>query len=176
MKRRIKLTEGDLHRIVKESVKRVLKEARYAWDLTDDGVDEFDMDIGGYPTRDTAKRYNAKTDSDYVGRKIDKARKMGQDQASGNDSMQAYPRNDFRDDHPVLRHAKDFVRTGQYNDDMNWSREKQGTPYRIDAEGDLNTFKKSEHNKQAAADRRWRKSADSRPLYGKNSPNNDIPR
>ena len=27
MKRRIRLTEGDLHRIVKESVKRVLKEA-----------------------------------------------------------------------------------------------------------------------------------------------------
>ena len=49
MKRRIRLTEGDLHRIVKESVKRVLKEddtqnlGIYNYDPTD--YDELNMKI-----------------------------------------------------------------------------------------------------------------------------------
>ena len=47
-KRLIRLTESDLHRIVKESVNKILKETRYAWDLTDDGVKEYPMD-GNWP-------------------------------------------------------------------------------------------------------------------------------
>lgn len=35
MKRRIRLTEGDLHRIVRESVKRILREQREPWDHHD---------------------------------------------------------------------------------------------------------------------------------------------
>lgn len=37
-------------------------------------------------------------------------------------------------------------------------------------------FNAIERKKQSAADRRWMKAADTRPLYKKDSPNNDIPR
>ena len=37
MKRRVKLTESDLHKIIKESVKRVLKEGGHLYHKDDDG-------------------------------------------------------------------------------------------------------------------------------------------
>lgn len=164
----IRLTESDLHRIVKESVYRIINEDRYAWDLTDDGVDEFSMD-SGYPTRDTAQRYDAVQDNDYIVSKIDKARRMGLDHASGNGWRQNMANNNpFAHNH--LDNAKDYARRGKYYP-MGYS-----TVYDINAKDDLDAFNKAERQKQAAADRRWNKAADSRPLYRKNSPNADIPR
>jgi len=167
-KKLIRLTEQDLHRIVKESVYRIINEDRYAWDLTDDGVDEFNMD-SGYPTRDTAQRYDAVRDNDYIVSKIDKARRMGLDHASGNGWRQDMANNNpFAHNH--LDNAKDYARRGKYYP-MGYS-----TVYDINAKDDLDAFNKAERQKKVAADRRWNKAADSRPLYRKNSPNADIPR
>ncbi len=175
MKRITRLTESDLHRIVKESVNKVLKEARYAWDLTDDGVDEFDMD-SGYPSLETSRKYG-KEDNDYLVDKQRKARAMGQSQASGKDWMQnVHDPNrgsDFTRNNPYGSHARDFVHSGQYNDDMDWEY-SQGTPYRINAEDDLNAFNNAERQKQALADKRWMKSADKRPLHRKGSLNREL--
>lgn len=172
-KKLIRLTEQDLHRIVKESVNRILSEARYAWDLTDDGIDEFNMDVNGFPTKDTASRYDAVRDNDYIGKKIDKARRMGQDQASGNDWRREGWKDDASDfSKNKLKNARDFVNHGKYYP-LGYATRTSFDDY---AEDDLNAFNKAERKRNAAADRRWMKSADSRPLYGKNSPNNDIPR
>ena len=175
-KKIIRLTESDLHRIVKESVNRILREdERHAWELKDDGIDEFGMD-SGYPTPETAKKYHAVYDNDYIGRRINMARAMGQDQASGRDWMQNVhdPKHGskFTNDDPRFRFARDYVNHGKYFP-LGYSG---GDYFDDNAEDDLRTFNKSERNKQAAADRRWMKAADSRPLYRKNSPNNDIPR
>lgn len=45
MKKTIRLTENDIHRIVKNSVKRVLREDRYSqkWTSYDSGNENFDM-------------------------------------------------------------------------------------------------------------------------------------
>ena len=172
-KKLIRLTEQDLHRIVKESVNRILREdKRHAWELTDDGIDEFDMD-SGYPTPETSARYSAK---DYrIGDKMEKARNMGLDQASGRDFLQSVhldPNRKFKQDDPRFRAARDYVNYGKYFP-LGYSG---GKYFDDNAEDDLKAFNKSEHNKQAAADRRWMKAADSRPLYRKNGSNNDIPR
>lgn len=168
-KKLIRLTESDLHKIVKESVNRILSEARYAWDLTDNGVDEFNMDVNGFPTPETARRYNS--DEGDVGRKIDMARRMGQDHASENDWRRDYKDDTYYNTHDTKRNARNYVEHGKYY--------PYGFATRVfddNAEDDLNAFNKAERQKQAAADRRWMKAADSRPLYKKNSPNNDIPR
>ena len=160
MKQRIRLTESELHRIVKESVNRILSEARYAWDLTDDGAEEYPMD-GNWPSDhwDNEHNWNRST------AKGANALRMGLDQQSGNDWKQgSVYNNPYAQDN--RKNARDYVNKGKYY------------PYGFatqlwddNAEDDLNAFNKRQHQKQVAADKRWQKASDKRPLNRKGSLN-----
>lgn len=164
MKRTIRLTEADLHRVIKESVKRIVNEKRYAWDLTDDGVDEFDMETGT-PSEDTYDRFydeysngdtfDQRNAQDRLNSKMSLAKQMGADRRSGNERRQSYyrdSRNPFAEDDALG--ATRFVNNGLE-----------------DAEKDIDMFDKTERRRQRAADRRWEKAADTRQLHRKGSLN-----
>ena len=178
-KKLIRLTEQDLHRIVKESVNKILNEARHAWELTDNGIDEFNMDdqgIGqhrGWPTRDTQQRYDAydMDNIEHLSKQGEKAAMMGADRLHGGEEWQnRVNKNSFS--HDNRGKANFYVNNYDIADDD----KLHGLGDAIYPEADLDAFNKSERQKQAAADKRWMKAADSRPLYRKNSPNNDIPK
>ena len=173
MKKTIRLSESDLHRVIKESVTKILKEKRYAWDLTDDGVDEFDMETG-IPSEDTYDRFydeysngdmfDQRNTQDRLNSKMSLAKQMGADRKSGNEYRQYHykdSRNPFAEDDALngeplvgFSGATRFVNNGLE-----------------DAEKDIDMFDKAERRRQRAADRRWEKAADTRPLHRKGSLN-----
>ena len=163
MKRTIRLTESDLHRIISESVNRVLSEGeRHAWELRDDGVDEFDLQ-SGFPTLDTNGRYIAKGTTDYMHPKIELARQLGSGTGSGYEFRQRHYRNKFAEDNPTFRDARSFASKGKFYNPYGYE----------DAEQDMKDFNDAERRRQSAADKRWQKAADTRPLHRKGSLNRD---
>lgn len=124
-KKLIRLTESDLRRLVKESVKKIMEEY--------------------YPVNGNnfAKDYRLGAKG-YV---------------KGSANM---PNPEYDDIAPYSKNIGDYYAAPNRDSDQ---------MYKDNVE-----FNRRERNRQSAADRRWMKSADSRPLYGKNSPNNDIPR
>lgn len=162
MKQTIKLRESELRRMIAESVRRILRESdeRHAWDLTDDGVEEFSMD-GNWPS----DRWDNEHNWDRRIGKGANALRMGLDQQSGNDWKQgSVYDNPYAQD--KRENARDYVNKGKYY------------PYGFGsqlwddyAEDDLEDFNNAEQRKMAAADKRWQRAADSRPLHRKGSLN-----
>lgn len=124
-KKLIRLTESDLHKIVKESVNRIMEE--YYPINSNDFTKDYRFAANGF--------------------------------ANNSANM---PSPEYDDIAPYSKNIGDYYAAPYRDSDQ---------MYRDNVE-----FNRREHNKQAAADRRWMKAADSRPLYRKNSPNNDIPR
>ena len=124
-KKLIRLTESDLHKIVKESVNRIMEE--YYPINSNDFTKDYRFAANGF--------------------------------ANNSANM---PSPEYDDIAPYSKNIGDYYAAPYRDSDQ---------MYRDNVE-----FNRREHNKQAAADRRWMKAADSRPLYKKNSPNNDIPR
>ena len=122
-KKLIRLTEQDLHRIVKESVNRIMEEY--------------------YPvnSNDFAKDYRLGAKG-YV---------------NGSANM---PNPKYDDAAPYSKYIGDYYSAPYRDSDQ---------MYRDNVE-----FNKREHNKQTAADRRWEKAADSRPLHRKGSLNREL--
>ena len=124
-KKLIRLTESDLHRIVRETVNKIMEEY--------------------YPVNSNnfAKDYRLGAKG-YV---------------NGSANM---PNPEYDDIAPYSKNIGDYYASPNRDSDQ---------MYKDNAE-----FNRREHNRLSAADRRWKKAADTRPLYRKNSPNNDIPR
>ena len=131
-KKLIRLTESDLHRIVKESVNKILNEIDWIDDYKLRGVDS--TPYTGEFMRDTRNAAHG-----YVNNSANMPNPNYDDAGEGD--YYAAPNRDSEQ---------------MYMDNIK--------------------FNKAERKRNADADRRWMKSADSRPLYGKKSPNNDIPR
>ena len=118
-KKLIRLTESELHRIVEESVKRIMEE--YYPVNSNDFAKDYRLGAKGY-VKDSANMPNPKYD----------------------------------DVAPYSKHTDYYSAPNRDSDQM----------YKDNAE-----FNKRERNKQKAADKRWMKAADSRPLHRKGSLN-----
>ena len=162
MKKLVRLTESDLHRIVKESVDRILNEV-----------------VGDATTKDTEMEHDWDDYEDAIGYPVN------------NDDVGHMRFKYAPQDYEYMKNAAYRDRT---NDSMPFHQNKHGE-YGMDVLNHLyNNGKgkipktnirrlaqernrmKADAAKMKAADKRWQKAADSRPLYGKKSPNNEIPK
>lgn len=159
-KNRIRLSESQLHRVIRESVNKILNEV---WDVDDEGIIDYD-EFGRAKNRSYADVIGIKrgTPSDVAVSLSKTPYKDKRAQTNIPDYM--LEPNKFADDRgKYLRPSDWFVRgaDGVKDDEF------------VDFDRKANNPRANKN--QTAADMRWMKSADSRPLYRKNSPNNDIP-
>lgn len=123
MKRKIRLTESDFHRIVRESVKKIMEEY--------------------YPVNG-----NNFAKDDRLGAK---------GYVNGSANM---PNPEYDDIAPYSKNIGDYYAAPNRDSDQ---------MYKDNAE-----FNRRERNRLSAADRRWMKSADTRPLHRKGSLNREF--
>lgn len=184
-KKLIRLTESDLHRIVKESVNKILNEAKtirkveYS-KMPYDKKTQQDIDWRNYQNRINQSAEYV-DDDDYVGGYY-------QDELDDED-INSNIDDDLNNMQRSLGKFNPFDRPSKgeksmkilgYLDGDRKHRDALSLPFLGD-DGAYYLHQKRLYNKNMAkrntdADRRWMKAADSRPLYRKNSPNNDIPR
>ena len=135
----------NLKHIVRESIDKVLNEKTY-WEYDDNNIYEYPEEYNGWDkSKRKYKAYNM-FDSDHT--------------------KEALSQTDFADDHEYYGPGYKFTRG------LNYINVEHGR-----SEDIHNKFDKDQarmRNNQKAADKRWQKSADSRPLHSKNSANRDI--
>lgn len=202
MKKTIKLTENKFHNLIKESVKKILREYQFDNDIDYNSIYEQALDLlsgggepSGYGWRDVAEAMGFRLDSlgpndmetmkdaiedammDTSGL-ANEAKLRGFVRETVKKMLREYDENsqggdgDFRHDYRTA--AKGYV-----NGSVNMPDPKLGpndNAYIGDTDSnkmhkDLTDLNKKHNKNQKAADKRWQKAADSRPLHRKNSLN-----
>ena len=157
MKQTIKLSESELKRVIVESVKRVINEV---WDIDDNGVIDYD-EFGRAKNRSYAD-----------------VRGLGRGLASDTKKLlRNTPHRDFRAE-TNYQYKLNEPNGREFSDDSGeWLRPSDWFVRGADGWNDdeFNDYDKQIGNKHgtntSAADRRWEKAADSRPLHRKGSLN-----
>ena len=157
MKQTIKLSESELKRVIAESVKRVINEV---WDIDDNGVIDYD-EYGHVKNRSYAD-----------------VRGLGRGLASDTKKLlRNTPHRDFRAE-TNYQYRLNEPNGREFSDDRGeWLRPSDWFVRGADGWNDdeFNDYDKQIGNNHgtntSAADRRWEKAADSRPLHRKGSLN-----
>lgn len=159
-KNRIRLNESQLHRVIKETVKKVLREGHVWTDGNENGPFEFDME-SGYPTLQTRERGY---DEYYDGDKTPIVRK----QTAEPWEYEYLSKNPFATDD--RSNASDYVRSGKiFPRDEHYQYSSQCDP--IPAYDDMESFNKNQDNKMKANTKRAISASENRPLHRKGSLN-----
>lgn len=196
-KRLIRLTESDLHNIVKESARRVLRESSFdsirngGWQEKLQQIHNIALEMAEIAKDETPNGFG-QTELLSTAKDILRiTRRWGCDNGMTESKKQSITMNeDFYDDHNRSRyHAIDDNGTSSMADlDAIHNSKGMGAIGRETLQQHYDVYRdarnardqreldRKERRKMRAADRRWNAAADSRPLYGKNSPNNNIPR
>jgi len=158
MKKVIRLTESDIHRIVKNSVKRIINEM---WDMDDNGIIDYD-EFGRAKNRSYADM-----------------RGLGRGLASDTkDLLRHTPHKDPRAE-TNYQHRINDPQGREFSDDSGqWMRPSDWFVRGADGWNDdefLDFDKQTaQDDKISPADKRWMDASDSRPLHRKGSLNREI--
>lgn len=143
---KIRLTEQDLANIVREAVNRIRPDRIYPGQRRDL------FDILAMPNN----HYDRKSPYAHV-KSPEKLRFQGYDENGMKDGKKYYDAQLYQSNYdPQSQRAAEFV--AGYS------------PY-----GFIKRDMERDEKKEQALDKKWQQAADTRKLYGKNSPNNDIP-